>query len=750
MNRIILITCLLITFSLSAQTDGLTYQALIIDENPQEIPGMDITGNYLKDAELSMRFSIQESTGQVIFQEVHDTKTDEFGMVNLVIGHGEQSPSSLYAWDQIDWDGNPKDLIVEIDLSGNGFESFSTQALHFVPYAYHRNITATGTLTVDQESLLNDDLVVANQSPTILTGTLDVIGDGNFEGHNEFNTVTVFNETDLQSDVSVGGNTSMEGTLNVEGASSFQSSLEVAGSTDLLGDLHVHGNTQLDNTLDVGGASTLSSTLDVAGMATLSDDLHVLGNTDLDGQLNVDGRTYLNDRLDVENEAQTTLSGDLQVEGETRLNYHVQVFDTINHHSFTRLKQQTLAEGQVTINVEFPTDDDNYDRYPLRIEGSGQGLAIKSVAGTPNGFHNFITFFDVSEAPIGRIEGQTAAEVLNSGEYLFETAILAANIVSAGAGLVGASTSSTICAGLGGCVTAPIPSLVVSAGINSASAVANMALYQTHAFNSLGVTYESGSADYAEWLMRKDQSEQMNFGDVVAVSGGQISKGYEEAERFMVISHKPAVLGNMPASGEEHLYEMVAFLGQVPVKVYGPVKVGDFIVPSGLQDGFARAISPDKMKAQDFRNLIGTSWSSMEQANAGYVNVAIGMNQNALAMQVEKQESELAEIRKDIAELKDLIMKDPGVNHEHLDSQEIKAPLTAEEMHGMITDQEIDAAFEQLRIGIEQQGIDIASHPYLSKIFTDAESQAEMKQRIKEMAEQQRGWAVEYDRARGY
>ena len=38
---------LLINFQVFAQTDGLNYQAVIIDPDPEEIPGIDVTGNIL-------------------------------------------------------------------------------------------------------------------------------------------------------------------------------------------------------------------------------------------------------------------------------------------------------------------------------------------------------------------------------------------------------------------------------------------------------------------------------------------------------------------------------------------------------------------------------------------------------------------------------------------------------------------------------------------------------------------------------
>ena len=66
---------------------------------------------------------------------MHQTTTDEFGMVNLLIGRGE--PTSLGTGDftLIDWNGRAKDLQVEINFEGSTqtFENMSRQELTFVP-----------------------------------------------------------------------------------------------------------------------------------------------------------------------------------------------------------------------------------------------------------------------------------------------------------------------------------------------------------------------------------------------------------------------------------------------------------------------------------------------------------------------------------------------------------------------------------------------------------------------------------------
>ena len=209
MKKLILFTLLIVASAQSwAQKDGLSYQAIILDPLAQEIPGQDISTNFLPNAALQVRFIIN-SGSEVVYEEIQETRTDAFGMINLFIGEGTPSNGDFT---EIEWDGTPKDLSVEINLNGS-FKFLNKEPLTFIPYSFHRNITASGTLTVDGEvnfkdnlvvngtSTLNDALTVERNAATRLTGTLDVDG-----------------ETKLNSSLEVTGNhpTKLTGTLDVD------------------------------------------------------------------------------------------------------------------------------------------------------------------------------------------------------------------------------------------------------------------------------------------------------------------------------------------------------------------------------------------------------------------------------------------------------------------------------------------------------------------------------------------------------
>jgi hypothetical protein len=68
----------------------------------------------------------------------------------------------------------------------------------------------------------------------------------------------------------------------------------------------------------------------------------------------------------------------------------------------------------------------------------------------------------------------------------------------------------------------------------------------------------------------------------------------------------------------------VAFLGQVQARVRGPVAAGDLIVPSGLEDGTAIAVSPEAISAEQFVQAVGQAWESSDEDGIKTVLVAVG------------------------------------------------------------------------------------------------------------------------------
>jgi len=565
---------LLAVTKLSGQSHGITYQAVIIDADAQEIPGVDVTGNYLPNQALTIRFTIQDENDIIEYQEEQSTTTDKYGMINLTIGSGTITASSPGIFTGIDWNGMSKDLKVEISIgeSAGVFTELSFQPLYFVPYAFHRNITATGTMIIDGASTLNSSLEVANGSPTNLSGTLMV------------NSTSALN-------------------------------------------------------------------------------------------------------------------------------------------------------GQVTINADISGNDDQYDAYPLRVQGSNQGIGI-TIDGSRNSANNFITFWDASGIQ-GRIEGQVDADVYNDPEFIFDQAMFAAKTAVQVANISIAAAASIIDPGNVGIEAA-----------NSALLAAEIVEYEIFAFSNLGVAYESGSGDYAEWLPRMYPDEEIEYGQVVGVYGGKITKNTDGADMLMVVSKSPIVLGNMPPDSlSESLCEKVGFMGQVPVRVVGNVNKGDYIVSYKSGSGFGKAVSPSELTIDQLGSVVGRSWTTSSNTGINFVNTVIGVRTNEWISFIRSNDEETDSLRKEVAYLKahinktdnilsqlvpgykeaigsSLTLEEPGFAGKKISARAAVSPAIIpgkQVPEQVMTRETILDSFTRAAAFLEAQGVDLSKNHFYSRMNSDPE-----------------------------
>ena len=183
-------------------------------------------------------------------------------------------------------------------------------------------------------------------------------------------------------------------------------------------------------------------------------------------------------------------------------------------------------------------------------------------------------------------------------------------------------------------------------------------------YSNQGVTYESGAADYAEWLPKTLPGEKFVASDIVGIKDGKISKNTIGADHCMVISTKPIVLGNTPEEGKDKEYEKVAFMGQVPVRVIGKVALGDYILPSGKNNGLGIARKPKDLSPYEYRKVVGVAWSAGDSpAGFNVINVAVGMNHKTTAQVIEEQtdhivimEKELDQMQSEIKSINDALI----------------------------------------------------------------------------------------------
>jgi hypothetical protein len=303
--------------------------------------------------------------------------------------------------------------------------------------------------------------------------------------------------------------------------------------------------------------------------------------------------------------------------------------------------------GQAQIISDVSGPENNVASYPLLVDAVDHGVAIR-ISNAADATNNYVSFWDNS-GMAGRIEGMNAEDLVTSPEYIFLTALDVIELALAAIDMAGAAGSVNVCAGFGVVTCPPVPSLVIAAAAKLVTSATRVAATQAFLWAGLGVAYESGYGDYAEWLERLDQREKIDDGDIVGVFGGKVTKSTEGAQQILAVSRSPIVLGNMPAEGEEHRYEKVSFLGQVPVKVLGIVKQGDYIIPSGLEDGTGMAVSPELMTADEHAKVLGRAWSASDNDRQKYITVAVGLNPGDVAAVVKKQQAEIGALRAELA-----------------------------------------------------------------------------------------------------
>lgn len=800
----------------------------------------DASGLPLVNQRIALKVNLNgENSPKIInYSETHEVVTNSLGLFTLTVGEGRIESGEFKA---IPWSTDNIWMEVAIREENGTFNSISNNKLLAVPYAFHagsannlvfdqlmkrsdcnatglpfwttignnnvdtichfigtrnfvdvlfktdgiermrikangdidiaNSLKLGGDLTVEKSVFLNTvsgstfnngPFTVEKQSPTLLSGTL-----------------TVDLATDLNASLNVDGPTNLNSLLNVNNASPTLLTGILTVNEDATFNQHV----LLDNA-DLNSFSPTEGALVVNGGIGIGKNLNVGGDATFNGNTSFAGPVIITDMTPSED----TGSGALVVAGGAGIGGDVNIGGEINiGKTLEVVTDATIESSPNAANVG--------TGHVAKFEntGNGSGIIIQVGAGTPHNNNNFVTFVNGAGNTVGRIEGEDGDDDLaNNDDHKLERdflitdialsataeAIAIAEEIQAVVALTAASTSSTACAGLGACVTAPIPSFIVSETANLVVATANLVLqtadlvkvsanlvlFDDNVEASFGVTYTSGSEDYAEYLPKLDPKEKMMPGELVGLKNGFISRDTEGADQIMVVSHNPAVLGGLPKAGTEDNYEMVAFLGQIPTRVIGEVEPGDYILPSGYHNGLGVGKSKEEMRPSDYKKVLGVAWASSDNQPLSVVNVAIGLNTNDLADVVEQQEHKLNAQKEEIENLK----KELGNTHAilaelvpgfreaaglpaHEDHQEkitvegiaetaaeevqIVHPSGDDMVYYQLTDEDIEAGFKLAEDIFKQTGMDLNDHPFWHRIYTEAPYKEEVKAELMEKFE---------------
>ena len=518
--------------------------------NAQNIPiGMkyqavarDAKGEVLADQKISLKITLRSGgmDGEALYTEIHRVKSNKLGLFDLVIGQGDHVERSL---EEIPWADTQVWLEVAIDESGgNKFVSLGATQLLAVPYAFH----AGSADKLAQKNIAHEKAGGSGNTWKVGGNRFNVPGPHNF-GTLDADDLVFITDNITRMIITAAGEVQIAGDLDVDGKGTM-GTLEVEGDVDL--------NT-ISGTTDIEGPTTINNTLTVGSTSTNR-------TTTLNGQVTIDADITGGSDDDVAQYPLLVKGGDhgiaIQANGDIG---------------------SILNAGDIDRSTNFLTCFDEQGDPCGRIEGFHVGNEFTAVAGGFDALTGLIADDPDTEQPslidilLGgnisesdAIDDAEATAIDESGNSAVVALVNAASDFNSdfGVGIVSgtldiANSFLGMLADIPGCAALVGCDDLIVGVINLVHSVLQLGLHVGYFSINPGVAFESGGADYAEWLEKANPTEAIINGEVVGVKGGLISKKFTDADRYMVVSLNPTVIGAMPKSDEEHRFEKIAFMG---------------------------------------------------------------------------------------------------------------------------------------------------------------------------------------------
>jgi hypothetical protein len=167
-------------FAQQAPPQGINYQAMVYVPYSNQQVGVNSAGQIPANTkEVVVKFSLEEgNNGPVIYEETMTDTTDQYGLLNAVIGTGTPTSNSPGLFNQIDWSQGDPYLRVSITLTQYNSTVSSYQKLWSVPYAlYADQANSANTADYATNSGHADSSDYADLAGNGITGVTDN-GDG--------------------------------------------------------------------------------------------------------------------------------------------------------------------------------------------------------------------------------------------------------------------------------------------------------------------------------------------------------------------------------------------------------------------------------------------------------------------------------------------------------------------------------------------------------------------------------------------
>jgi hypothetical protein len=122
-----------------APPQGINYQAMVYVPYGNQQVGVNSAGQIPANTkQVVVKFTLEEgNNGPVIYEETQNEVTDQYGLLNAVIGTGTPTSNSPGFFNQIDWSQGDPYLRVSISLTQYNSTVSSYQKLWSVPYALY-------------------------------------------------------------------------------------------------------------------------------------------------------------------------------------------------------------------------------------------------------------------------------------------------------------------------------------------------------------------------------------------------------------------------------------------------------------------------------------------------------------------------------------------------------------------------------------------------------------------------------------
>ena len=376
MRNLSFIFLLFCSVQVFAQTKGITYQAVIYNPSDGSLPGVDSVNAPMANKSVCLQFSILDASSQIEYQELISITTDEFGMVNLVIGNGLQTNGYATSFSKIAWSVDQKSLKVALDIAGQCFDFvvISTQKFEAAPYAFSTNTadnlsgilpienggtnastvlgakTNLGLEKVDNTSDLNKTISIATQSAldlkenTANKSTDFTLADG---------TNTKF-PTELAVKTFVTGEINSSNTANTAAIAVVQADVDANEITSITADATLQNNINtLSSTVTTNATTAANATALKENATNKSTDVTLADGTNTKFPTELAVKTFVTGEINTSNTTNTqaiaTVQADVDANEITSNTSDATLQNNINTLSSTVISNATTAANATAL-----------------------------------------------------------------------------------------------------------------------------------------------------------------------------------------------------------------------------------------------------------------------------------------------------------------------------------------------------------------------------------------------------------------